>query len=123
MMHISNAIEIIIISVLFAAGAHAQSVTRTPVSELKPLLIRALEHGVAHGVLIGESAAYMNQKFGATTPLEIDVKRLHALPQPGCSRLQVTTRQQQVLIKEHREDQALTYQINYCRDGGFPAQR
>jgi hypothetical protein len=113
----------VIVSVLLAANAHALSATRTLVSEIKPLLIRALEHGEARGVLTGESAAYMNQKFGATAPLEIDVKRLHALPQPGCSRLQVITRQQQVLIKGQREDQTLTYQINYCRDGGFPAQR
>ncbi len=94
-----SALAIALTIALSAASVHAQSGARTPVSELKPLLILAMEHGVAHGVLTGESAAYMKEKFGTTAALEIDVKQLHALPQPGCSRLQVITRQKQVLDK------------------------
>ena len=108
---------------LLAATAQAQPIARMPVTEIKPLLKLALERGEAHGVLTGESAAYVKQKFGATAALEIDVKQLHALPQPGCSRLQVTTRQNQVLEKSRREDQSLIYQINYCREGRFPEKR
>ncbi|MND05882.1 hypothetical protein D3C83_269280 [compost metagenome] len=65
----------------------------------------------------------MQQKFGTTAPLEIDVRALHPLPQPGCSRLSVTSRQKNVLEKGRREDKELTYQVNYCRDGGFPHKK
>jgi hypothetical protein len=113
-----------IVTVLACAhNAAGDPVTRTPVSGIKPLLIRAIEQGAAHGVLIGDAAAYIRQKFDANTPIEIDVRTLHTLPQPGCSRLEVTTRQQDVLEKTQRSDQALTYQVSYCRDGRFPDKR
>ena len=108
---------------MFAGTAHAQSSDRIPVSELKPLLKIAIERGEARGVLTGESAAYMKQKFGTSAALEIDVRALHPLPQPGCSRLEVTSRQNGVLEKGRQEDKSLTYQLNYCRDGGFPHKK
>ena len=88
-------------------NAAGEPVTRTPVSGIKPLLIRAIEQGAAHGVLVGDAATYVRQKFDAKEPIEIDVRTLHTLPQPGCSRLEVTTRQQDVLEKTQRSDQAL----------------
>lgn len=120
MTHKRLATSIALIITVLATAAHAQSNTRLPVSGLKPLLQLALERGEAHGVLTGESAVYIKQKFGSPSALEIDVKQLHALPQPGCSRLQITTRQNQVQEKNAREDKTLTYQINYCRDNRFP---
>jgi hypothetical protein len=96
---------------------------RLPVSELKPLLNLAIERGTARGVLSGESAAYLQRRFGTTAPLEIDVRALHPLPRPGCSRLEVTTRQSGVMEQGQREDKALTYQLNYCRDGGLPDRK
>jgi len=108
---------------LFAGVAQAQSTDRIPVSELKPLLKLAIERGEVRGVLTGESAAYMKQKFGTTAALEIDVRTLHPLPQPGCSRLEVTSRQNGVQEKGKHEDKTLTYQLNYCRDGGFPNKK
>lgn len=113
----------IVTALACAHNAAGESVTRTPVSGIKPLLIRAIEQGTAHGVLIGDAATYVRQKFDAKEPIEIDVRRLHTLPQPCCSRLEVTTRQQDVLEKTQRSDQALTYQVSYCRDGRFPDKR
>lgn len=113
----------IITALACAQNAAGEPVARTPVSGIKPLLIRAIEQGTAHGVLIGEAATYIRQKFDANTPIEIDVRTLQTLPQPGCSRLEVTTRQQDVLEKSQRSDQALTYQVSYCRDGRFPDKR
>ena len=50
-------------------------------------------------------------------------RQLYALPQPGCSRLEVTTRQKDVLEKDTRGDKELTYQVSYCRDARFPEKR
>lgn len=108
---------------LFAGTVQAQSTDRIPVSELKPLLKIAIERGEARGVLTGESAVYMKQKFGTTAALEIDVRTLHPLPQTGCSRLEVTSRQNGVLEKGKRDDKTLNYQLNYCRDGSFPHKK
>jgi hypothetical protein len=110
-------------SLVLGPTATAQSFARTPVTEMKPLLIQAIEQGAAHGVLTGEAATYVRQKFDSSAPIEIDVRALHALPQAGCRRLEVTTRQKDVLEKGTRGDQALTYQVSYCRDGRFPEQR
>ncbi len=106
-----------------AQSASAQPLTRTEVTEIKPLLLRAIDQGAAHGVLVGESATYLRQKFDARNPIEIDVQALYPLPQPGCSRLEVKTRQKDVLEKTQRSDKELVYQVSYCRDGRFPDKR
>ena len=92
------------------------------VTELKPLLMLAAERGDANGVLSGTGAAYMQRRFEATSPIEIDVLRLRTLPQTGCARLEVTTRQRAVLLKGQRQDQQLAYQLSFCTDGQFPGE-
>lgn len=101
----------------------AQSGDRVAVQDIKPLLKGAIEHGTAHGVIVGESATYIRQRFDTLAPIEVDVKLLHPLPQPGCHRLEVTTRQRAVLENGKREDKALVYQVSYCRNGTFPEKR
>ncbi len=101
----------------------AAAIERIAVSEIKPLLMRAAEQGVAYGVLGGTGAAYVQRRFDTTSPIEIDVRRLRALPQAGCGRLEVTTRQRAVLVAGQRQNQELVYQLSYCADGRFPEER
>ena len=110
-------------ALLLAVGVRAEPVGRFAVSDLKPLLQLAIDQGSARGVMQGEAATFVRQKFDATAPIEIDVRALYALPQPGCSRLEVTTRQKDVLEKGKRADKELTYQVSYCRDGRFPDKK
>ena len=105
------------------AVAATAAIERIAVSEIKPLLMRAAEQGVAYGVLGGTGAAYVQRRFDTTSPIEIDVRRLRALPQAGCGRLEVTTRQRAALVAGQRQDQELVYQLNYCADGRFPEER
>ena len=98
----------------------AAAIERIEVSEIKPLLRRAAEQGVAYGVLVGTGAAYAQRRFDTTSPIEIDVRRLRALPQAGCGRLEVTTHQRGVLADGERQDQELVYQLSFCADGQFP---
>lgn len=95
-------------------------VERTPVTEVKPLLIVAAQRGEAHGVLGGPGADYVRRRFDVAAPIEIDVRRLHELLQPGCGRLEVTTRQRDVVESGSRHDQTLTYQVSFCSNGQFP---
>ena len=114
---------------LCLGGGPAHSATAAPpveriaVTEIKPLLILAAERGEAHGILGGPGADYVRRRFDAATPIEIDVRHLHELPQPGCGRLEVTTHQRDVLESDSRHDQTLTYQVSFCSDGRFPDQR
>ncbi len=87
------------------------------VSEIRPLLMQAIQHGSARAVLNGPGADYIRKTFGAHKPIEVVVQRLHPLPQPGCHRLEVTTRQQDVMVKGARSDQSLVWQISLCQDG------
>lgn len=118
-----HALAAVALGALLATPSQAQTTSRIPVSEIKPLLALAAERGEAHGVLTGPGADYMLRRFDATTPIEIDVATLHALPQPGCARLEVTTRQRDVLEQGKRTDQELRWQVSFCRDGSFPEKR
>ena len=113
----------VLLGALLATPVHAQTTQRIPVSEIKPLLVLAAERGAAHGVLTGAGADYMRRRFDATTPIEIDVQKLHDLSQPGCARLEVATRQRDVLEQGKRGDQELRWEISFCRDGSFPEKR
>lgn len=106
-----------LLALIASRGVEAQSSARTPVPDIKPLLLRAIEQGSAQGVLVGIAAAYTQRKFGSTAPIEIDVRRLQALPKPGCARLEVTTRQKDVVERGQKDDRELVYQVSYCRDG------
>lgn len=111
---------------LTAATAWAAAPSeRVPVTTLRPLLLAALAQGTAHGVLVGDAVPFMMQHFGSAAPIEIDVRTLHPLPQSGCQRLEVTTRQRAVLDPRtaRTQDATLTYQISYCRHGDFPTAR
>jgi hypothetical protein len=100
----------------------AAAIERTVVTEIKPLLMRAAEHGDSHGVLTGTGAAYAQRRFDTSRPIEIDVRRLRTLSQAGCGRLEVTTRQHAVLLDGKRQDQELVYQLSFCADGRFPQE-
>ena len=105
------------------SASPASAVERTAVTEIKPLLTRAAERGEAHGVLTGTGAVYLQRRFEAASPIEVDVRRLRTLSQSGCGRLEVTTRQRAVLANGNRADQELAYQLNFCADGRFPEER
>ena len=104
-------------------AVRAQPTDRIPVPEVKPLLKVAIDRGSARGVIVGEASAYVRQKFDTAAPIEIDVRVLHGLAEPGCSRLEVTTRQKEVLENGKRGNKELTYQVSYCRDGRFPDKK
>ena len=106
-----------LLALIASRGVEAQGSARTPVPDVKPLLLRAIEQGSAQGVLVGVAAAYTQRKFGSTAPIEVDVRRLQALPKPGCARLEVTTRQKDVVERGQKDDGELVYQVSYCRDG------
>lgn len=112
-----------LLALITSRGVEAQPSTRMQVPDIKPLLIRAIDQGSAQGVLVGVAAAYTQRKFGASAPIEIDVRRLQALPKPGCARMEVTTRQKDVVERGQKDDRELVYQVNYCRDGSVPDKR
>lgn len=112
-----------LLALIASRGVEAQPSARMQVPDIKPLLLRAIEQGSAQGVLVGVAAAYTQRKFGSTSPIEIDVRRLQALPKPGCARLEVTTRQKDVVERGQKDDRDLVYQVSYCRDGSVPDKR
>ena len=101
----------------------AQTTQRQTVTDLKPLLARAAAEGSARGTLIGPGAQAIARRFQTDTPIEIDVHRIQRLPQPGCGRLEVTTRQREVIQTGKRGNQEMVYQISFCADGSFPEER
>jgi hypothetical protein len=114
------------IALLALTASSVAAVDRQAVTTVKPLLVTAIDQGEAHGVLVGQAAQYIAQTFKSTAPIEIDVKTVQALGEPGCKRLAVTTSQEGVVDfnREKRDTKparlAFTYRFNYCRDGRTP---
>ncbi len=94
---------------------------RTPVSDARPLLLAAIQasNGEAHGMLTGDVANAITQRFGATSPIFIDVTTERRYQQPGCSRLKVLFWQDGVLLPGAKapRKQTMEFGINYCLDG------
>lgn len=94
---------------------------RTPVPDVRPVMLAAIQasDGEAHGVLIGDIANAITQRFGATSQLFIDVTTERRYLQPGCSRLKVTFWQDDVLLPGAKapRKQTMEFGINYCLDG------
>jgi hypothetical protein len=105
------------------ASDPAEPAPRLNITDLKPLLARAAVEGSARGTLVGPGAQAIARRFQTDTPIEIDVHRIQRLPQPGCGRLEVTTRQRDVNQAGKRGNQEMVYQISYCADGRFPEER
>ena len=107
-----------------SATARTSSVPRTPVPDPRPLMIAALNspEGEAHGVLTGDTADAITQKFNANTPLYIDVTTIKRYVQTGCSRLKVMFWQDGVRLPGATapRKQTIEFRINYCRDGLAP---
>ena len=105
-----------------ALDASAQD--RTPVQDARPLLIAAIDAptGEAHGMLVGEIADAITQRFKGTSPIYIDVTTERRYAQPGCRRLKVRFWQDGVQLPgvPAPRRQTIDFGINYCRDGQPP---
>lgn len=105
-----------------ALDASAQD--RTQVQDARPLLIAAIDAptGEAHGMLVGEIADAITQRFKGTSPIYIDVTTERRYAQPGCHRLNVRFWQDGVQLPGFPAPrrQTIDFGINYCRDGQPP---
>ena len=94
---------------------------RTPVSDARPVMLAAIQasNGEAHGVLTGDVANAISQRFGASSPIFIDVTTERRYQQPGCSRLKAMFWQDGVLLPGTKapRKQTMEFGINYCLDG------
>lgn len=105
---------------------------RDPVQSIQPLLVKAVQRGEAHGVLVGPAAEAIANQFASRAPIEVDVKVVSDLATAGCKRLHVDTHQDQVADRERATEPGkpgrplppkpmrLQYHISYCADGTFP---
>lgn len=95
--------------------------SRTAVPDPRPLLLAAIQtnNGEAHGVLAGDVANAITRRFGATSPIFIDITTERRYQQPGCSRLKVLFWQDGVLLPGAKapRKQTMEFGINYCLDG------
>jgi len=102
----------------------AQAQHRVAVRDAKLLLIAAIDapSGQAQGVLVGEVADAITQRFKGTTPIYIDVNTERRYAQAGCSRLKVSFWQDGVQLPgaPSPRRQTIDFGIDYCRDGRPP---
>jgi hypothetical protein len=106
-----------------AAGAQGSS-PRMPVDDVRVLLISAIDSptGQAQGVLTGQMAGLITDRFRASGPILIDVTTERRYRQPGCSRLKLSFSQDGVNLPGASGPERMTVDIglNYCRDGTPP---
>ena len=120
-MRVAEFACLVVVSVVTTVAA-AQD--RTPVHDARPLLIAAIDaaDGQSRGVLVGEIANAITQRFKGTSPIFIDVATERRYMQPGCSRLKVRFWQDGVQLPgvPAPRRQTIDFGINYCRDGQPP---
>ena len=108
----------------FAAPVIADDLLRASVSDPRPVMLAALQSvdGEAHGILSGEIAEALTQRFAATSPIHIDVTTEKRYTQAGCARLNVRFWQDGVLLPgaSSPRRQTMDFGINYCLDGQPP---
>lgn len=115
------------LSLALCTAAAAMAQERIAVKDTKPLLIAAIEApgGQAHGVLVGDIADAITQRFKGTTPIYIDVSTERRYAQAGCSRLNVRFWQDGLqlpgVLAPRR--QTIDFGVDYCRDGQPPRSR
>jgi hypothetical protein len=109
---------------MLTVGPLAVAQDRIPVKDAKVLLIAAIDAptGQAHGILVGEIADAITQRFKGSTPIYIDVTTERRYAQVGCSRLKVRFWQDGVQLPgiPQPRRQTIDFGINYCRDGQAP---
>ena len=109
---------------VLASPVLADDVLRTRVPDARPVMLAALQatDGQAHGILTGEMADAITKRFGATSPIYIDVTTEKRYAQAGCSRLKVTFWQDGVLLPGATTPrrQTMDFGIDYCLDGRPP---
>lgn len=110
--------------IAFVSAARADSVVRTPVPDPRPLMLAALQasDGEAHGVLTGDIAEAITKRFGASSPIYVDVSTERRYAQAGCARLKVSFWQDGVNLPGTTSPrrQTIEFGINYCLDGRPP---
>jgi hypothetical protein len=108
----------------FAAPVIADDLLRASVSDPRPVMLAALQsvNGEAHGILSGEIAEALTQRFTATSSIYIDVTTEKRYAQVGCARLKVRFWQDGVLLPgaSSPRRQTIDFGINYCLDGQPP---
>ncbi len=108
----------------FASLVLADEVPRAPVPDPRPVMLAALQsvNGEAHGILSGEIAEALTQRFAATPAIYIDVTTEKRYAQAGCARLNVRFWQDGVLLPgaSTPRRQTMDFGINYCLDGRPP---
>ena len=115
---------LVLLAALPFAGADALAQDRSPVQDARPLLIAAIDSptGQAQGVLVGEIADAITERFKGTSPIYVDVSTERRYAQAGCSRLKVRFWQDGVQLPGVAvpRRQTIDFGINYCRDGQPP---
>ncbi len=115
---------VLALAAALGAVGMARAQQRFAVRDAQLLLIAAIDapSGLAQGVLVGEVADAITQRFQGTTPIYIDVSTERRYAQAGCSRLKVSFWQDGVQLpgSPSPRHQAIDLGIDYCRDGGPP---
>lgn len=124
-----NSTPILTVVLICSIATDTLAQARTPVQDARPLLIAAIDaaDGRAKGILVGEVADAISQRFKATTPIFIDVTTERRYAQAGCSRLNLRFWQDGVQLPSLKSAnvaaprrQTIDFGINYCRDGQPP---
>ena len=112
------------LAIITGTMLEASAQERIAVQDARPLLVAAIDapSGEAHGMLVGEIADAVTQRFKGTSPIYIDVTTVRRYVQAGCRRLNVRFWQDGVQLPgvPAPRRQTIDFGINYCRDGQPP---
>lgn len=110
----------LILLIMLPALATARNLVAS--GELAPLMESARLEGLATGKLGGEVAARL-RGMGIEQPVQVTVRRMYRLKDPGCARLRVAFDQRGVTLpgETQPKDRHAEFALNWCEGGRPPA--
>lgn len=113
-------IEPLRISLVIILLCSMQSIAKVRVyTQPHDILVAAIRHGSASGLLEGEVDAHFTRQFRSTGPLWVTAKVIQTLGR-DCKRLEVVFTKKEVETPQGRTEAILKTQLNYCLDGAPP---
>ncbi len=125
-MHTRYKIGFSLLLSVLSCTAFAQN--RIEIDSIQPLLGIAMTQGKAYGFIPVKADSNWGKAFKSSSPILVDVERLHLLSEKGCARFTVKNTQDNVVDADLKAGKTMpaqtrtaAYAMNYCLNGGLPA--
>jgi len=112
----NRALLFLAVAFTFARESAGQALFERP----HDVMVEAIKHGEAHGILRGRVAELFTKQFKSNGALLVDATVIASFPRADCKRIQVIYTKKAVTTAKGTTDLVMNTKLNYCLDGKAP---